>query len=112
MGYLRILWSRGCKIPNVYTGSVRLTCGYPKVPCGFHEDIRTFRFAGTVRSRVDAVLAWKYPYDQWRKALRGPVRPASARSGYIYKAKHDYVTLDPLGPGKLLTGLLWARKGW
>ena len=34
-------------------------------------------------------------------------RPASARSGYIYQAKHDYVTFDPLGPGRLLTGLLW-----
>ena len=50
-------------------------------------------------SRMNAVRAWKYPNDQWCRALPDPVRPASARSGYIYQAKRDYVTFDPLGSG-------------
>ena len=54
-----------------------------------------FNFEGTVRSRANAVQAWEYPYDRWGRALRGPVRPASARLGYIYQAKHGYVTFDP-----------------
>ena len=61
---------------------------------------------------MDAVRAWKYPYNQWCRALRDPARPASARSGYIYQAKPDYVTFDPFRPGSLLTGLLWARNRW
>ena len=77
-----------------------------------HGNIRTFSFVGTVRSRADAMRALEYPYDQWCWALRGPVRPASARSGYIYQAKHDCVTFDSLGQGRLLTGLLWARNRW
>ena len=37
MGYLRVLWSRGCKIPYVYlTGYVRFTCRHPRGPCGFY----------------------------------------------------------------------------
>ena len=40
-----------------------------------------------------------YQYDQWCRALPDPMRPASARSIYIYRAKHDYMTFDPLGPG-------------
>ena len=83
-----------------------------RVPWGplWHGDIRTFRFAGTIRSHVDAVRAWKNPYDQWCRALRGLVRPASAGSDSIYQAKHDYVTFDSLGPGRLQTGLLWAQN--
>ena len=88
------------------TGSVSFTCGHPRDPCGFHGDIRTFSFAGTVRSRADAVRGWEYPYDQLCRALQGQMRPASARSDYIYQAKHDYVTFAPSGPGRLLTGLL------
>ena len=46
MGYLRVLWSGGCKLPYVYlTGSVRFTCGHPWGPCGFHTGMAT-----TVRS--------------------------------------------------------------
>ena len=115
VGYLRVLWSRGCKVPYVYlTGSVRFTHGHPKGPCGFHTGMETSvgSVLREVRSRADAVWAWEYPYDQWCRALRGPVSPASARSEYIYQAKHDYVTFDPLGSGKLLTGLLWARNSW
>ena len=108
MGYLRILWSRGCKIPYVYlTGSVRFTCGYPRGPRGFHSGMGT-----SVRSRADAVRAWEYPLDQWCRDLRGTARPASASLGYIYQAKHDYVTFDPLGPGILLSDLLWAGNCW
>ena len=109
MCYLRVLWSRGCKIPYLYlTGSVRFTCGYPRGPCGFHTGMGT-SVAGTVRSRVDALRAWQYPYDQRYRALRDPVRPASACSCYIYHAIHDYMTFDLLGPGRLLTGYLWAE---
>ena len=115
--YLRVVWSRGCKIPYVYLkGSVRLTCEHPKGPCGFHTGIGT-----SVRSVL------REPYDPVRTPcglgnicaisgagplIRDLVRPASARSDYIYQAKHDYVTSDPLGPGRLLTGLLWARNHW
>ena len=42
MGYLLVLWSRGCKIPYVYpTGSVRFTRGHPRGPCGFHLGMGT-----------------------------------------------------------------------
>ena len=44
------------------------------------------------------------------QGVRGPVRPASARSGYIYQGKHDYVTYDPLGPGRLLTDPLGTKS--
>ena len=54
-----------------------------------------FSFERTVRSRADAKRAWEYPYGRWCRALRGPVRPASTHLGYIYQAKHDYVTFDP-----------------
>ena len=112
MCYLRVLWSRGCKIPYVYlTDSVRFTCRYPRGPCGFHTGMGT-SIAGTVWSRVDAMRALQYPYGQWYRALRDPVSPASANSGYIYQAIHEYVTFDSLGPGRLLTGLLWARIHW
>ena len=38
MGYLRVLWSRGCKIPYVYpTGSIRFTRGHPRGFCGFYS---------------------------------------------------------------------------
>ena len=48
MGYLRVLWSRGCKIPYVYlTCSIRFTCGHPRCPCGFHTGMGT-----SVRSRA------------------------------------------------------------
>ena len=100
----------GCKILYL-TGSVRVTCGYPRGPCGFHTGMGT-SVAGTVRCRVDAVRAWQYPYDLWYRALRDQVRPVSPRSGHIYQAIHDYVTSDPLGPGRLLTGLPWARNPW
>ena len=114
--YLRVLWPRGCKIPYVYlTGSMRFTCGHPRglwIPYG-HGNIRMFSFAGTVRSHADTGCAWEYLYDQWRRALRCPVSPASASSGYIYQDEHAYVTFDPFGPGRLLTtGLLWARNRW
>ena len=71
--YLRVVWSRGCKIPYVYLkGSVRFTCEHPKgtlwIPYG-HWNIRTFSFAGTVRSRADAVRAWKYLCDQWCRSF-------------------------------------------
>ena len=115
MGYLHVLCSRGCKIPYVYlTGSVRFTCGHPKSPCGFHSGMGT-----SVRSvlrepygpvRMPCGLENPHGYDQWCRALRGPVMRASARSAYIYQAKQDYVTFDPLGPGRLLSGLLWARN--
>ena len=42
MDYLRVLWSRGCKIPYMYlTGSVRFTCGHPRGPGGFHTGMGT-----------------------------------------------------------------------
>ena len=81
-----------------FTGYVRFICGHPRGPCRFHTGMGT-----STRSRVDAVRAWEYPHDQWCRALLGPVGHASARSGYIYQTKHDYVTFDPLGPGRLLT---------
>ena len=91
MGYLRVLWTRGCKIPYVYLiGSIRFTCGHPRGHCGFHTGMGTS--------------------VQFFRALRGTVRLSNARPGYIYQAKHDYVTFYPLGPGRLLTGLLWAPK--
>ena len=89
----------------------RVPYGSLWIPYG-HVDIRTFWIVGTVRSSVDAVRAWKYPYDHSCWALRGSLRPASARSGYIYQAKHDYVTFDLLGPGRLLTGIQWERNRW
>ena len=69
MGYLRVLWSRGCKIPvpegsradtlGAPVGSIR-AMGFPNVQvCGNH---------------VDDVRAWEYPHDQWCRALRGPVK--------------------------------------
>ena len=71
------------------------------------------QFCGNrIRSRANAVRALEYPYDKWCRALWGPVRPASARSGYNYYVKHDYVTFAPLGPGIILTGLIWARNRW
>ena len=45
------------------------------IPYG-HRDIRTFSFAGTVRSHASTVRACEYPYDQWYRALRAPVRAA------------------------------------
>ena len=75
------------------------------IPYG-HENIHTFSFAGTVWPRSDVVRAWGYPYDQWYGVRSGP------RSGSVYQAKHDYVIFDPLGPGRLLTGLLGARNRW
>ena len=51
-----------------------------------------------------ADLGIPVPYDQWCRVLRGLVRPASARSSYIYQAKHDYATFDPLWPTRLLIG--------
>ena len=46
-----------------------------------------------------------------RSFVQGLTEFGEARElGYIYQAKHDYVTFDPLVPGKLLTGLLWARN--
>ena len=56
------------------------------IPYG-HGNIRTFSFAGTVRSRVDALWAWEYivPVRSVVQALRSPVRPTSARLGYIYQ---------------------------
>ena len=61
------------------TGSVRFTSGQPRDPCGFHKGMGT-----SVPSRANAVRAW----------------------GYIYQAKHEYVTFDPLGSERLLTDLL------
>ena len=84
MGYLRVLWSRGCKIPYVYlTGSVRFTCG-------------------TLGAPVDSIRALEHPYvqvcgnrtvpcDQWCRALHGLVWTANARLCYIYQAKHGPV---------------------
>ena len=80
------------------TGYVRFTCGHPRGPCRFHRGMGT-----STRSRADAMRTWEYPHDQWCRVLRGPVGHASARSGYIYQTKHDYVTFDPLGSGRLLT---------
>ena len=98
-GLSACFWSRGWKIPYVYlTGYVRFTCGHPRGPCGFHTGMGT-----SSRSRADAMRAWEYPHDQWCRALRGPVGHTSARSCYIYQTKHDYVTFDQLGPGRLLT---------
>ena len=43
MGYMCVLWSRGCKIPYVYlAGFVRFTCGHPRGP-------------------VDSIRAWEQP---------------------------------------------------
>ena len=42
VGYLRVLWSRGCKIPYVYfTGYVMFKCGHPEGLCGFHTGMGT-----------------------------------------------------------------------
>ena len=86
---------------------IRFMCGYPRGPLGFHMGMGT---------SIHSVLQEPYspvqmlcPYDQWCRALRGPVRPVSAGLGYIYQAKQDYVTFDPLGPTRLLTGLLWVE---
>ena len=111
--YLRVVWTRGCKIPYVYIkGSVRFMCEHPRGPCGFHTGMGT-----SVRSVLQK------PYDPVRTpyglgnicAISGPgplirdlLRPASN----IFQAKHDYVTSDPLGQGRLLTGILWARTHW
>ena len=41
-GYLRVVWSRGCKIPCVYLkGSIRFTCEHPRAHCGFHSGMGT-----------------------------------------------------------------------
>ena len=95
MGYLHVLWSRGCKIPYVYlTCSVRFTCGPTKGTCGFLSGMGT---------SVSSVL--REPYGPVRmpcglgntrtisggSAFLGPVRPATVRSGYVYQVKHDYV---------------------
>ena len=79
---------------------------------------------------MDFIRAWEHPYIQFcgnrtvpcglghtrtisgAAPFVGPVRPVSARSGYIYYFKHDFVTFDPLGPARLLTGLLLARDRW
>ena len=116
MGYMRVLWSRGCKIPYVYlTGYIRFKCGHPRGPCGFLTGMGTSvrTVFGELYGRADAVRAW----DRWCRVLWGPVRPASAHlvypvrpasahSGYIYQTKQDYVMFDTLGQGRLLSGLL------
>ena len=74
MGYLRVLWSRGCKIPYVnLTGSVRFTCGHHRGPCGLHAGMRT-----SVRSVLPSDFARSVlPSDFARVytclALTGPV---------------------------------------
>ena len=108
VGYLHVLLSRG------WGDTIRVPYRTRKVqvraPCGFRTGMGTSVrsvLRELYRSRADAMRAWEYTFNRWCRTLQGPVRPASARSGYIYQAKHDYVTFDPLGPGKLLTGLLW-----
>ena len=42
IGYLRVVWPRGCKIPYVYiNGSVRFKCEHFKARCGFHTGMGT-----------------------------------------------------------------------
>ena len=86
MGYLRVL----CH------GVARFTCGHPRGPCGFHRawGHPYVQFCGKRTLRADTLRAWEYQYDRWCRALQGPVRLVSARSGYIHQAKHDYVTFD------------------
>ena len=111
-----VLFGHGVAIYRTCTlkiplGSRASTLGTRPRPCGFHTGMGT-SVRSVLQFRADAVQAWEYPYDQWCRALWGSVRPASTRSGYICQAKHDYVTFDPLGPGRLLTGLLWALNHW
>ena len=110
MGYLRVLWSRSCKIPYVYlTGSVRFRSGHPKGPYGFHTDMGT-----SVHSVV------RESYGPARKPCGlGNTRTINGAGPYgvrwgprVHGRVIDYVTFDPLGPGRLLTGLLWAPTHW
>ena len=81
-GYLRVLWSRGCKIPYVYLiGSVRFKCGYPRGPCGFHTDM-----GSSVRSGL------REPYGpMWMTCdLEMPIRSVVqglTRSGETHECK-------------------------
>ena len=69
MGYLRVIWSRVERYVRVPYMLRKFTCGHPIGLCGFHMGVGT-----SIRSRADAVRAWEYLYDQWYRALRGPVR--------------------------------------
>ena len=115
IGYMRVVWSRCCKIPYLYlTGSVRFTCGHPRGPYGFHTGMGTS--VRSVLRKLYGPVRMPCGLGNTRTisggVLWGPVRPGSARSCFIYQAKHEYVTFDPLGAGRLLNGLLWARNRW
>ena len=97
IGYLRVLCSRGCQIPYLYpTGCVRFTRDHSRGPCGFISDmgvsVRSVLRECTVPCGCRSGLG--IPARSFVQGLTGF---GEARElGYIYQAKHDYVTFDPL----------------
>ena len=71
MGYLRVLWTRGCKTPYVYLiGSIRFTCGHPRGHCGFHTGMGT---------SVHSVFRGPTRYGEARKCTPGLYLPSQTR---------------------------------
>ena len=88
-------------------GPVHLMCGHRTGHCGFHRAWE-HPYGYVCGHRAEAcgchIWAWEYIYDQSCRAVRGPMKPVSEQSCYIYQVNLTMCYLTRMclhGPHKM-----------